>query len=66
MFFAAGDVLEGGTILEINMASNAPGDVSLHNTIIRVGGTTDTIANKNCGNADIADCKAAFAFTSLP
>ncbi|PVH87617.1 glycoside hydrolase family 55 protein [Cadophora sp. DSE1049] len=61
MLFAVGDVLQGATILEVNMAGNAPGDVSLHNTVLRVGGTADTTVNKNCGDPNTVDCKAAFA-----
>jgi len=61
MLFTVADVLQGATTLEVNMAGNAPGDVSFHNSHIRVGGTADTIVNKNCGGTDTSDCKAAFA-----
>ncbi len=61
MLFTVADVLQGATILEVNMAGNSPGDVSFHNTHIRVGGAADSIVNKNCGPADTGDCKAAFA-----
>lgn len=65
MIFTVADVLQGATILEVNMAGNAPGDVSFHNSHIRVGGTADTKVNSNCANADTASCKAAFALLHI-
>ncbi|KUJ23055.1 pectin lyase-like protein [Mollisia scopiformis] len=60
MLFSVADVLQGATIVEVNMAASSLGSVSFHNAHIRVGGTADTIVNQNCGNADTSDCKAAF------
>ncbi|KAG0651756.1 hypothetical protein D0Z07_1901 [Hyphodiscus hymeniophilus] len=60
MIFTVADVLQGAIILEVNMAGN-PGDVSFHNSHLRVGGTADTLVNTNCGGDDTSDCKAAFA-----
>lgn len=65
MIFTVADILQGATILEVNMAGNAPGDVSFHNTHIRVGGTADTAVNDNCGDANTVDCKAAFAMLHI-
>lgn len=59
MLFSVADVLQGATILEVNMAASSPGSVSFHNTHIRVGGTADTVVNTNCAPADTSDCKAA-------
>ncbi|KAF8864703.1 pectin lyase-like protein [Acephala macrosclerotiorum] len=59
MLFSVADVLQGATILEVNMASSSPGSVSFHNTHIRVGGTADSVVNTNCASADTSDCKAA-------
>ncbi|TVY60896.1 Glucan 1,3-beta-glucosidase [Lachnellula suecica] len=61
MIFTVADVLQGATILEVNMAGNSPGDVSFHNSHIRVGGAADSLVNSNCGAANTNDCKAAFA-----
>ncbi|CZR51994.1 related to exo-beta-1,3-glucanase [Phialocephala subalpina] len=59
MLFSVADVLQGATILEVNMAASSPGSVSFHNTHVRVGGTADTKVNTNCAPADTSDCKAA-------
>lgn len=53
------DVLPGAILVEINMAGVNPGDVSLHNTLMRVGGTADSKVNNVC-NTTPAKCKAAF------
>lgn len=65
MLFSVADVLQGATILEVNMAASSQGSVSFHNTHIRVGGTADTIVNQNCGPANTADCKAAHTMLHL-
>jgi glucan 1,3-beta-glucosidase len=65
MLFTVADVLQGATILEVNMAGNNPGDVSFHNSHIRVGGAADSKVNSNCGNADTSDCKATFAMIHI-
>lgn len=65
MRFTVRDVLQGATILQVNMAGNAPGDVGFWNTHITVGGTADTLVNTRCGGPDTSDCKAAFALVHL-
>lgn len=65
MRFTVADVLQGATILQVNMAGNNPGDVGIWNTHVTVGGTADTKVNTVCGNPDTADCKAAFALVHL-
>jgi len=61
MLFSVQDVLQGATILQINMAGPSPGDVGLWNCVIRAGGSIDSLVSTNCGGSDPADCKAAFA-----
>lgn len=57
-------VLPGAILVEINMAGLNPGDVSLHNTILRVGGTTDTNVNDVC-DVSPGTCKAGFLMLHL-
>lgn len=65
MRFTVADVLQGATVLQVNMAGNLPGDVGIWNTHITVGGTADTKVNTVCGAPDTSDCKAAFALAHL-
>jgi hypothetical protein len=54
--FTVGQQLPGAIILQINLAGENPGDVSIHNSIITVGGTRDT--QINC--FDSATCPGAY------
>ncbi|GKT91010.1 exo-beta-1,4-gluconase [Colletotrichum tofieldiae] len=55
------DVQQGATLVQINMAGSKPGDVGIWSSVFRVGGTKHSLTNTNCGGADPAACKAAFA-----
>ncbi|KAK2035873.1 pectin lyase-like protein [Colletotrichum somersetense] len=55
------DVQQGATLVQINMAGSRPGDVGVWSSVFRVGGTKHSLTNTNCGGADPAACKAAFA-----
>ncbi|KAK1445323.1 hypothetical protein CCUS01_12649 [Colletotrichum cuscutae] len=55
------DVLQGATLVQINMAGARPGDVGIWSSVFRVGGTKHSLTNTNCGGADPGACKAAFA-----
>ncbi|KAF5486932.1 Glucan endo-1,3-beta-glucosidase [Colletotrichum siamense] len=57
----AADVLQGATLVQINMAGSKPGDVGIWSSVFRVGGTKHSLTNTNCGGSDPASCKAAFA-----
>ena len=65
MRFTVADVLQGATIVQVNMAGNSPGDVGFWNSHITVGGAADTKVNTVCSNGNTADCKAAFAMLHL-
>jgi len=65
MRFTVADVLQGATILQVNMDRVHPGDVGIWNTHITVGGTADSKVNTVCGGSDTSDCKAAFALAHL-
>ncbi|KAF1818258.1 glycoside hydrolase family 55 protein [Dissoconium aciculare CBS 342.82] len=54
--FTVGQQLPGAIILQVNLAGSKPGDVSISNSLITVGGLPDT--EINCGNA--ASCQAAY------
>ena len=54
--FTVGQQLPGAIILQVNLAGDKPGDVSIHNSLITVGGTRDT--EVNCG--DSATCQGAY------
>ncbi|KAI1373765.1 glycoside hydrolase family 55 protein [Hypoxylon crocopeplum] len=60
MLFTVEDVLPGATLLEVNMAGEAPGDVGFWNTHFRVGGAADTQIQDRCVSGDPTECKAAF------
>lgn len=55
------DVLEGAILMQVNMAGSNPGDVALWNTVLRVGGSRETLVNTQCTSTDTSTCKAAFA-----
>jgi glucan 1,3-beta-glucosidase len=61
MLIQTSDVLQGAILAQVNMAGNAPGDVGMWNTVLRVGGSKESLVNTNCGGPDPAACKAAFA-----
>ena len=61
MLFSAGDILPGAIVVQVNMAGVKPGDVGFWDCVIRVGGSIDSLAARNCGGVDPASCKAAFA-----
>lgn len=65
MRFAAGEILPGAKILEINAAGAQPGDVGLWNTIVTVGGTAETTISNSCTSQDPKDCMAAFMVMHL-
>jgi len=65
MLISVGDVLPGAVLLEINMAAPQPGDVGLWNTVLRVGGSNDTLVNTKCSAPDPGACKAAFALLHI-
>jgi hypothetical protein len=56
MRFTVGEQLPGAIILQFNMAGSQPGDVSIHNSLITVGGTRDT--EIDCSSE--SQCKAAY------
>ncbi|KAF6845233.1 putative exo-beta-1,3-glucanase [Colletotrichum musicola] len=55
------DVLQGATLVQVNMAGSKPGDVGIWSSVFRVGGTKHSLTNTNCGGSNPASCKAAFA-----
>ncbi|KAK3685711.1 pectate lyase superfamily protein-domain-containing protein [Podospora appendiculata] len=63
--FSTADVLSGAILVQVNMASDSPGDVGLWNCVLRVGGSIDTLVNSNCQNPDPVGCKAAFALLHI-
>lgn len=65
MRFTVADILQGATIVQVNMAGNSPGDVAFWNSHITVGGTADSKVNTVCSNPNTANCKAAFAMLHL-
>ncbi|KAJ4306229.1 hypothetical protein N0V88_001027 [Collariella sp. IMI 366227] len=65
LLFTVSDILPGAIIVEINMSGPAPGDVSLINSVIRVGGSADSLVTTSCGSSDPSTCKAAFALLHL-
>ncbi|RFU33704.1 hypothetical protein B7463_g2616, partial [Scytalidium lignicola] len=64
MLFTVSDVLQGCTLLEVNMAGNTPGDVGFWNSHHRVGGAAGSKVETNCGGSP-AQCKAAFMLMHL-
>ncbi|KAI9741161.1 MAG: hypothetical protein M1834_002874 [Cirrosporium novae-zelandiae] len=64
ILFTVADVLQGCTLLEINMAGSSPGDVGFWNTHFRVGGAAGSLVQTNCGGTP-DECKAAFALLHL-
>ncbi|KAH8803084.1 putative exo-beta-1,3-glucanase [Xylogone sp. PMI_703] len=64
MLFTVADVLQGCTLLEVNMAGNTPGDVGFWNSHHRVGGAAGSKVQTNCGGSP-AQCKAAFMLLHL-
>ena len=64
MLFTVADVLQGCTLLEVNMAGNSPGDVGFWNSHFRVGGAAGSKVQTNCGGSP-AQCKAAFMMLHL-
>ncbi|KAJ5099533.1 hypothetical protein N7532_006534 [Penicillium argentinense] len=65
MRFSVGEVLPGATILDIKAAGKNPGDVGLWNTMVTVGGTTETSVKDNCNNQDTSKCMAAYMVAHL-
>ena len=45
MLFTVADVLQGCTLLEVNIAGNSPGDVGFWNTHFRIGGLSHCLSN---------------------
>lgn len=64
MLFTVADVLQGCTLLEVNIASNNPGDVAFWDCHFRVGGAAGSKVQTNCGGSP-AQCKAAFLLGHL-
>lgn len=58
------DILPGAILIQVNMAGTNQGDVSLHSTLTRVGGTTDSNVNNVC-NTSPAQCQAGFLMIHL-
>lgn len=54
--FTVGEQLPGAIILQVNMAGDAPGDVSVHNSLITIGGTPDSTINCD----DPATCMSTY------
>ncbi|KAK0643067.1 pectate lyase superfamily protein-domain-containing protein [Cercophora newfieldiana] len=65
MLISVADVLPGAVLLEINLASPHPGDVGLWNTVLRVGGSADSLVTPKCAAPDPGACKAAFALLHI-
>ena len=69
MLLTVGDVLQGCTLLEVNMAGANPGDVGFWNVHHRVGGAAGSLVQTNCGGSGGGgtppQCKAAFMMTHL-
>jgi glucan 1,3-beta-glucosidase len=69
MIFTVSDVLQGCTLLEVNMAGANPGDVGFWNTHFRVGGAAGSSVQTHCGGSGgggtPAQCKAAFMLAHL-
>ncbi|KAF2172022.1 glycoside hydrolase family 55 protein [Zasmidium cellare ATCC 36951] len=64
LLFTVADVLQGCTLLEVNIAGNSPGDVAFWDCHFRVGGAAGSKVQTNCGgNPD--QCKAAFLLAHL-
>ncbi|KAI9838133.1 MAG: hypothetical protein M1819_006289 [Sarea resinae] len=59
MVFTTADILAGAILMEINIAGNSPGDVSLHNCHFRIGGTADSRVNEVCDTTP-AQCQVPF------
>jgi len=64
MLFTVADVLQGCTLLEVNMAGPNTGDVGFWNTHFRVGGAAGSLVQTHCGGSP-AQCKAAFMMAHL-
>lgn len=58
LHFTVAEELAGAIILQINMAGNSPGDVSIHNSMITVGGTP-------ASPLDCSDSACQAAYTGL-
>lgn len=70
--FTVADVLQGCTLLEVNIAGENPGDVGFWNTHFRIGGAAGSKVQTNCGGTSSdpvggtpAQCKAAFLLAHL-
>ena len=64
MRFTVSQMLPGAIILQVNMSGN-PGDVSIWNSIITIGGTKDSQVTYACQNQDTSNTKAAFLAVHL-
>ncbi|KAH8916655.1 glycoside hydrolase family 55 protein [Atractiella rhizophila] len=64
MIFTVSDVLPGAIVVEVSMAGESKGDVSFHNTHIRIGGSQDSKTETQC-QEDGSPCKAAFLMMHL-
>ncbi|KAL2125987.1 hypothetical protein VTI74DRAFT_2010 [Chaetomium olivicolor] len=65
LLFTVSDILPGAIILKINMAAPTPGDVAVFNSVIRVGGSIDSLVTTRCGSSNLSACKAAFALMHI-
>ena len=63
--FTVADILPGATIVQVNLAGAAQGDVGFWNSHITVGGSVDTKVNTACSSGDTRSCLAAFAMLHL-
>ncbi|KAK5125931.1 hypothetical protein LTR85_011286 [Meristemomyces frigidus] len=54
--FTVGEELPGAIVLRVNMAGTNPGDVSIHNSLITIGGTPDSTID--C--TDPATCQSTY------
>ncbi|RFU24725.1 hypothetical protein B7463_g11612, partial [Scytalidium lignicola] len=64
MLFTVADVLQGCTLVEVNIAGNSPGDVGFWNSHFRIGGAAGSKVETNC-NGPAVNCKAAYALLHL-
>ena len=64
MLFTVADILPGCTLVEVNIAGAAPGDVGFWNSHFRIGGAVGSKVRTGCGGAP-GDCPAAFMMLHL-
>jgi glucan 1,3-beta-glucosidase len=64
MLIGFSDVLQGCTLVEVNIAGNSPGDVGFWNSHFRVGGAAGSKVQTNCSGSP-ASCPAAFMLMHL-